>query len=214
MKKITFFSSIALISSLLWLGCSKEEDTLKTTVFKGKILEENSRTPVADARVIFYETLYSKTFGGGSITINLDTAFTDKEGNFSFDYTPSKGSSTELSVTASKKNYETTNAFTLSSTDSEVFITPYAWVKIRIVNVPPIEQSDWLTVWGWLRNGTHETEDFGITGKCDTAFTQKVLGNRKNWVAYTLSSSIKPKFQKIDTLYCKGLDTTFYQILY
>jgi hypothetical protein len=214
MKKVAFLSISILIISFLWLGCSKEEDTPKTTVFKGKILEENSRTPVADARVIFYETLYSKTFGGGSITINLDTAFTDKEGNFSFDYTPNASSSTELSVTASKKNYETTDAFTLSSTDSEVFITPYAWVKIRIVNVPPVDPSDWLTVWGWLRNGTHATENFGVTGKCDTVFTQKVRGNRKNWITYTLSSNSKPEFKKTDSLYCKGLDTTFHQILY
>lgn len=203
-----------LTISVLWFGCNKEDDTPKATVFKGKIVEENSKTPVEGARVIFYETLYSKTFGGGSITINLDTVFTDKEGRFSFDYTPSKGSSTELSVTASKKNYETTNAFTLSSADNNVFITPYAWVKIRIVNLPPVEPSDFIVLNGWLTDGSHATENFGASGKCDTTFIQKVRGNRKTLLGYYMTSNNKPEINKRDSLYCKGLDTTSYQILY
>lgn len=214
MKQFSFLLFILLSISILVSSCDKEPEPNPIKRLSGRVLQINTNIPVPNATVVLYVTKYSKNFGGPSISIALDTIVTDKEGNYAFTYEQTE-SSNEYSVVARADNFAKSGAFEVNNKSKvDIIIKPFAWIKVNVINTPPVEPSDWLIMWGWLRDGTSKTDRFSSHGKCDTTFVQKVIGNTKIGLVYTLESNTKPEIKKIDSIYCKSLDTTFHRILY
>ena len=209
MKKSFYFLAIILLISFLG-GCKKDNPTPSKSTVLGRVLQLNSTTPVPNAKVYLYESIWSGGLGGGEFTISKDTAVTNSKGEYSFEYT--QGSNSEFFVKAYADNYYTDNntRWTIESKKQvrDVIITPYAWISIRVINLPPVNINDDIKIGGdW---GGHD-QDVSKSGKCDTLFTKRVPGNQKTrvykWINYASTGLI-------DSVYCKGLDTTFYTITY
>ena len=209
MKKSFNFLAIVLIASFL-VSCKKDPATPPKSTVSGRVLQLNTKTPVPNARVYLYESIWSGGLGGGEFTISKDTAITNSKGEYSFEYI--QGSKSEFFVNAYANNYYTDSntRWTIESKKQvrDVIITPYAWISIRVINVPPTDNMDLIVVGGaW---GGHD-QDFSKSGKCDTIFTKRVPGNQKTkiskWIGYK-----DPVI--IDSVYCKGLDTILHTITY
>jgi hypothetical protein len=209
MKKLSFLFSIALIVSFL-VSCKKEDPTPTKATVSGKVLQLNSTIPVPNATVYLYESIWSGGLGGGEFTITKDTTVTNSKGEYSFEYT--EGKSSEFFVKAYADDYYTDNntRWTIDKKNQvrDVIITPYAWISIRVINTPPVNSNDAIKIGGdWSIN----QGDFYEDGPCDTVFTRKVRGNQKVLV-YKWINLVAPGI--IDSVYCKGSDTTFHTITY
>ena len=209
MKKSFNLLAIILIISFL-VSCKKDPATPSKSTVSGRVLQLNTKIPVPNARVYLYESIWSGGLGGGEFTISKDTAITNSKGEYSFEYI--QGSKSEFFVNAYANNYYTDSntRWTIESKKQvrDVIITPYAWISIRVINAPPVDANDEIKIGGdW---GGHD-QDFSKSGKCDTIFTKRVPGNQKTrvykWINYASSGLI-------DSVYCKGIDTTFHTITY
>ena len=211
MKKSFNFLAIILITSFL-ASCKKDPATPSKSTVSGRVLQLNTKTPVPNARVYLYESIWSGGLGGGEFTISKDTAITNSKGEYSFEYT--QGSKSEFFVNAYADNYYTDSntRWTIESKKQvrDVIIAPYAWVTLRVINVPPVDISDFISIggpWG-------STQDFNSSGKCDTTFTKRAIGNQKVAIAIFFLKNSKAYLDRRDSIYCKGIDTTFHTITY
>jgi hypothetical protein len=172
-------------------------------------LQLNSTIPVPNATVYLYESIWSGGLGGGEFTITKDTTVTNSKGEYSFEYT--QGKSSEFFVKAYADDYYTDNntRWTIENKNQvrNITITPYAWITMRIINAPPVKPSDEIEIGGDWRKELN----FYKAGSCDSLITRKVLGNQKT-VLYKWINLITPSIK--DSVYCKGLDTTFHTITY
>ena len=216
MKKSFNFLVIILIVSFL-ISCKKDNPTPAPTPVKamvtGKVLQLNSTTPVPNARVYLYESIWSGGLGGGEVNISKDTAITNSKGEYSFSYTKRSGS--EFFVKAYATNYYTNNntrwPIEGSKQVRDVIITPYSWVTLRVINDPSLNISNYIEIGGdW-----NTSEDFHKFGKCDTIFTKRVFGNQKTKIdIFYINDNSKVYLDRIDSFYCKGLDTISHSIKY
>ena len=209
MKKSFNFLAIILIISFL-ASCKKDPATPSKSTVSGRVLQLNTKTPVPNARVYLYESIWSGGLGGGEFTISKDTAITNSKGEYSFEYI--QGSKSEFFVNAYANNYYTdgNTRWTIESKKQvrDVIITPYAWISIRVINISPIKTNDEIEIGGeWGSSG----QNFYKLGKCDTIFIKKVKGNQKT-LLYKFINHVTPGI--IDSVYCKGIDTTYHTITY
>ena len=210
MKKSFKFLAIVLIASFL-VSCKKDPATPSKSTVSGRVLQLNTKTPVPNARVYLYESIWSGGLGGGEFTISKDTAITNSKGEYSFEYI--QGSKSEFFVNAYADSYYTDSntrwPIESSKQVRDVIIAPYAWISLRVINVPPIDNIDLITIAG--DGFTNEVDQFRKSGACDTIFTKRIRGNQKTliykWIGYK-----DPVI--IDSVYCKGLDTILYTIKY
>jgi hypothetical protein len=217
-KFFTMKNLIILMFSIFILSflpsCKKEDDTtpLTNATVQGRILQVYSTIPVANATVYLYETIAS---GNNAYTVSLDTVITNDKGEYSFKY--KRGSiSNEYFIRAFAKNFDNTPGnFYIKQKNSPSFdvpIFPYAWIGFRIINVPPFSNSDGIDISGYLQ-GSDQVSSIGINGRNDTTIIKKVIGNQKTSInIYT--SNEKGKIVYTDSVYCKGLDTTYHTITY
>lgn len=211
MKK-TFFLFAALLLSI-FLACKKDNPKPTTPtqgVVSGLVLQLNSTTPVPNATVNLYSSVWSGGLGGSEISRIVATTTTNDKGEYTFTY--DTNSSTEHFVKAYATNYYTNNntRWTIESNKQvrDIFIAPYAWIAVRVINLPPVSSNDEIAIGGdW---GGHD-QNFSKTGSCDTVFIKKIRGNQKTRL-YKFINFVAPGI--IDSVYCKGLDTTYHTITY
>ncbi len=216
MKKIIFLSLTLLIISFLG-SCKKDDNQLpdKATV-SGKVLALNTKDPVKGAKVLLYKSIFSGGIGGSSNTVVLDTTFTNDKGEYNFSYDSTLKS--EFFVRAYANNYFTGSNdrydIWTKKENIDITLTPYAWITLRVVNVPPVDDHDKISI---LNEWDQAAEQFYKNGKCDTIFTKRVFGNQKTklYIDIDAQTDNGNKIQDyIDSIYCKGLDTTFHTITY
>ncbi len=216
MKKILFLSLTLLIISFL-VSCKKDESTtpdVEETTVKGRIVQVYTTIPVPNATVYLYETVWSSSgglLGGGAHTVSLDTTVTNDKGEYSFTYKRRRGGN-EYFIRSFAKNFDEKPGnfyVTEKNSNMDVPIFPYAWIGFRIINAPPITNSDGIYLSGYLQ-GSEPLSYFAADGKCDTLIIKKVFGNKKT----PFLISIYNQKDRIDSIYCKGLDTTYHTIAY
>ena len=213
MKK-TFFLFAALLLSIFF-ACKKDNPKPTTPtqgVVSGLVLQLNSTTPVPNATVNVYSSVWSGGLGGSEISRIVATTTTNDKGEYTFTY--DTNSSTEHFVKAYANNYYTDNntRWTIESNKyvRNIIITPYAWVKLRVFNDLTIGTTNFISLSGpWS-----STEEFNKSGKCDTVFTKKVPGNTKISIGIFFLKDSKVYLDRRDSIFCKGLDTIQHTIIY
>ena len=172
MKKILFFSLTLLIISFLG-SCKKDESTtpdVEETTVKGRIVQVYTTIPVPNATVYLYETVRSSSgglLGGGAHTVSLDNTVTNDTGEYSFTYKRRRGGN-EYFIRSFAKNFDEKPGnfyVTEKNSNMDVPIFPYAWIKIRLINLPPVNASDYILVGGWIG------DSYTKSGKCDTIYS-------------------------------------------
>jgi hypothetical protein len=217
MKKLIFISLSILIISFLG-SCRKNDNptpNVEDDTVKGRIIQVYTTIPVPNATVYLYETVWSSSggvLGGGANTVSLDTAITNDKGEYSFTYKRRRGGN-EYFIRAFAENFDEKPGnfyITEKNSNMDVPVFPYAWIKFRIINVPPINNSDYILIGGWIG------DSYVKSGKCDTSFIKRAsIGNAKNSL-YKYQNNDKGDliFTRLDSIYCKGLDTTYHTIAY
>jgi hypothetical protein len=216
--KNLFFLTLCVIAIFSVVACHKDADTtdLVDTTVKGRILQVYSTTPVPNATVYLYETVFSSngTLGGSANTVSLDTVVTNDKGEYAFDYKRKRGGN-EYFIRAFAKNFDDKPGnfyVTGKNATMDVPIFPYAWIGFRIINAPPSGNSDGITITGYLRDFA-PLDYISLNGKADISIVKKVIGNQKTPISIYIENE-KGVNKYIDSVYCKGLDTTYHTITY
>jgi hypothetical protein len=208
MKKLIFIFLSVLIIKLL---ASCHALNSKFTRIEGKVVDMGSGKGIAGATVVIYECV-SGGFGGGRFCEPIDSVFTDKDGNYKYENATSDASSFDLR--AFKKNHTLDVSIGVSTgekyKDKNLTLRAHAWVKFHVKNVNPFNEYDLIKSPGAIGAGNYNY----LGTKIDTTYLiGPYTGNIKHEIFWV---TIKNKQQKSysDSLFCKGLDTTFYEIKY
>jgi hypothetical protein len=87
---------------------------------------------------------------------------------------------------------------------------PFAWLKVHLVNVNPVNSEDEVYLVGPWESAY---SDRLFYGKQDTTFIKKIGGGIKFSLFYTITKKeIETKYR--DSILVKGLDTLTYPIRY
>lgn len=201
-----------LLTGLLLIGLSacwdKQQDF---TDISGRIIEKGSNKGVADAQVVFYQCI-SGGIGQGSLCEPIDTISTDANGYYQ--YTMENDETVSYHIEAYKPNY-TMQTLQIAqggrtTKKADIVLLPHAWIKFHVKNVNPVDENDFI-----IAPGSTGTGSYYFYGKSvDTTY---LLGNRVgnlfnkiDW--YTNKNNTYRQY--LDSIFCKPLDTTFYEIKY
>ena len=205
MKKSFYFLTIILLISILG-GCKKE----KSTRIEGRVLEKGSNKPVAGAKIIFSECVAGEGTFSPSVCLDVETTTTDADGKYVF--VKEADTADRYRIRAEKNNYgkpiEVYQVATAGEkTKNMDFTLPaFAWIKFHVKNVNPFDGSDLIIA-----------PEYEFTGSnIDTIYTlggNRYVGNKKVAVYWTITRQFKT-VQFMDSIYCKSLDTVFYEIKY
>ncbi len=206
-----------MLFGAMWaaVGCQKEPPPVIRTIQKGRVLAYGTKKPIAGAQVILYECSSDGMLFGSYYCEAIDTLITDKTGEYFFDLTNkvSKGGySYEVGVSA--EGYAkpfAIDVFGGQTREKDFILDPFAWVKIFVKNEPPVDINDIIKVNGDWGGGSFD----GLTafGDCDTSIKRQVRGNRPIYIYYFLENNGTKTFVG-DSVYCKGFDTTRFEVNY
>jgi hypothetical protein len=216
MKKITIISLTVLIISLL-ASCDKNNpEPVKTKgEVTGRVLALNSKDPVPNAKVTLYKSIWSGGLIGGSAnTVEVSATTTNSNGEYSFSFDYKTGDDYFMLASADKYLFNNNTRWTIEEKKQvrDIILKPYAWIKLRVINVPPTDEQDYFNVGGYIGQAAETFTSYGK--KCDTVLVKQVFGNQKTLLYISNWSANKPKLHYTDSVYCKGLDTTFHTIMY
>jgi hypothetical protein len=198
-----------LMMGLYGFGCEKETANPIHTV-SGRVLEYGTKKPVPNASI--YVMQYYGTLLGAEGFNLLDSTKTDANGKYTFKTT--EGDYIKVAKQGYFKMYSTDYAHIpidilskrATSVTKDIVIDPIGWLKIHVKNVKPVADNDAISL-----SGCSPTL---IEGKVVDKFTLcQMRGNRKNdfyYFVYKGTNSITYQ----DSVYIKGLDTTYYNINY
>ena len=198
-------------------SCKKE----KSTRIEGRVLEKGSNKPVAGAKIIFSECVAGEGSFSPSVCLDVETTTTDAEGKYVF--VKESDTADRYRIRAEKNNYgkpiEVYQVATAGEkTKNMDFTLPaFAWIKFHVKNTKAFDNNDLI-----VAPGTDGLSGYYFYGKnIDTTYVlgnkylgnQYFLGNFKNNISWFVTrNSIQKHFR--DSIYCKALDTTFYEIKY
>lgn len=209
MKQYSFLLFITLIISLL-SSCGKAKGR---TQIEGQVLEKGSNRPVANANVIFSQCVAGDGTFSPKICLDIETVKTDAEGRFTF--TKDDDDADEYRIRAEKENYgKTVEVFQTAPAEEKtknikLTLPAFAWIKFHIKNVNPFDDSDLI-----IGPGSSGTGSYYFYGKkVDTIYSIRYIGNSDNNINwYITKNGINTSHSQ--SIYTKGLDTSFYEIKY
>ena len=217
MKKSFNFLAIILIIS--FLGSCKKDNTIPPTIVKGQVVEQSSNKPIEGVKVVLMEGTFGKSSGTYSY-YPLDTFLTDKSGNFTYEH------KLPQTLKAYRLWYFKDNYFDISSVSDNVKVTdiednktinpkikmsPFAWLKIRVVNDKPFDEFDEIKIGGPWEAGGLDDRYYGK--KVDITFIKLTQGGKKSDLTWWVYKGKDAKFTQ-DSVYIKPRDTTYYEIKY
>ena len=214
MKKISYFLAIVLI--IRFLANCRKDNPIPPTIVKGQVIEQGSNKPLEGVKVVLMEGTFGNSSGNYSYH-PIDTFLTDKSGNFTYEHKlPQTLKDYELwyyknnyfDISSKSNNVRITN-ITESKTISPIIrMSPFAWLRIRAINSNPFDEFDAFSI-----KVTDKDWDFyGI--KVDETFIEKVQGGKKQAFSWIIQRNQKWGKTFVDSVYCKGRDTTYYEIKY
>lgn len=181
MKQFSFLFITLIISFLS--SCDKD-DPIPPTIVNGQVLEQGSNKPLEGVKVILMEGTFSGSSGSYSY-YPIDTFLTDKNGKYFYEH----------KLAASRKAYElwyakdsyfdisnisfndrTTRVSLNKTLNTTIKLVPFAWLKIHLVNIKPINSEDRIYLVGPWESAYSDRNFYGA--KIDTNFIKKVEGGK------------------------------------
>lgn len=188
-KKIFFY--YLFIAFFLVSSCKKE----KYIIVSGRILNEQTKTPINGLSVCLSQTFGSNSFGSGGGWSIIETKTTDNSGVFSFYVKVTEDGEWKVDINATPyyNSKYSTNWFTVYP-DTKYSKTIY------------IYRNTTLTVNSITNNQLGATDTFymelpGIACKCDNLTTTRAKGNAYNIISWTvIRNNLTNHFK--DSIYC------------
>ena len=140
-------------------ACRKEDNTTSAT---GRVLQFGTNIPIEGATVYLQECSSEGLFTGTGACTTIDTVITGVDGRYEFIDFSSAGSHSiiaeanqyyDLLESVSVVDFENDNM-------NDIVLTPYAWLKLHIKNINPVDELDKVQIASEL--GLSWTEFSGI----------------------------------------------------
>jgi hypothetical protein len=202
-----------LMMALYGFGCQKQSTERGIATVSGRVVTYGTKTPVPDATI--YVLGYKGELFGPQIYFITDSVKTDANGKYTFKTNEGRF----LKIV--KKDYFKMNIDDYAVIDvspietrnttvaqPDIVIDPVGWLKIRVKNVKPEADNDNI---GFSNYSCAPNEIYGKLVDAVTICPQR--GNRKNNIIYFVNKHGISVFHQ-DSIYIKGLDTTYYSINY
>ncbi len=204
MKKPFLILFMLLMVLCQFWNCSKPTRNEWQTIVNGKAVEYNTTVPVTNARV--------QLFAG---TRTQAEVVTDVKGAFHFDFIATPGTVYSVFVTPDrtnpKKKYFQTRIWNIAEGQINTFdypVTPYAYLKIHVKNINPVDSFDKFVISYLLQNpefyGKNVDTTFigGVTANENLAFNKIIYrGGNQTVIRDTIQST-------------PAHDTTFVEMFY
>ncbi|MBL0292974.1 MAG: carboxypeptidase regulatory-like domain-containing protein [Saprospiraceae bacterium] len=184
---------IFLFSILLFASCKKDFEGIE---IKGRITEVGSGKPVSGAKVTIVGrgSDGSPWLSGGGISAIVDSVFTDANGHYSYRNVESPFGGYIILI--SKDKYQPANpphGFDNGFPHNfDYQLQPYAWVKIHLKNVNPVNESDWVEFFGSFARSISTADNIYMGMNVDKIIYEPTYGNYKILIYYKyIKSNIK-----------------------
>lgn len=190
-------------------GCRLDGETL----VEGKIVDQHTGQPIGNGYVV----VYSANKGGNSYGY-LTEKGTDTGGRFAFTF---EGNGDMILRGFTDKGYFSDweeGAVKLksgrSNKDLKVKMLAPAWVKVKLVNVPPLEVAPLIGVGGFCpdENGQSSVQMFYI--KSDTTFTKRIIAHLERGIAWVIRAQDGTDTKYSTQVNAASLDTVELRIEY
>jgi hypothetical protein len=211
---------IILILSIFTLSffasCCKEP-TIPPSIVNGQVVEFGTAKPIENVMVVLMEGTYGGFSSGTYSFYPIDTFLTDANGRYSYEHKiPSSRKiyelwyfkSTYFDISNVGENDKVTSVEENKTKSVVTKMSPFAWLKIRVVNDKPFDDGDYMSI-----EVTDQDRKF-YGDKVNQTFIEKVNGNAKQKFSWIIQRNLKWGQVFIDSVYCKGHDTTYYQLRY
>mgnify|MGYP001210712572 CR=1 FL=1 len=185
---IIFFFSI-----LLFAACKKDFEGIE---IKGRITEVGSGKPVAGAKVFIIGIGPGDGFlspGNGNESI-VDTVFSNENGDYRFRREDSPFGGYRIIIKRDKyqDKYPSRGIDWHSVNTFDIQLQPYAWVKIHLKNVNPVNESDWVEFFGSFARSISTADNIYMGMNVDKIIYEPTYGNYKILIYYKyIKSNIK-----------------------
>jgi hypothetical protein len=215
MKNLIILTFSILIISFL-VSCDKDDPILPTIV-NGQVLEQGSNKPLEGVKVVLMEGTYNGISSGTYSFYPIDTFLTDKNGKYSYEHkTPFDKKAYELwyfkdkyfDISSFSENDRITRIEYNKTKIVSTKMYPFAWLSIRVINTMSFDAGDLLSL--TITNNNLKFHGTSVS----TIASEIVRGGRKQDFVWIIQRNGKWGQTFIDSVYCMGHDTTYYQIKY
>ncbi len=208
MKNLQFFLLCALLSLL---SCDKDDPI---TAISGHVTTLGTADPVVDAKIVLYGgTSNGNLSNPGTFVDRIDSVYTDAAGFYEFSFDASRYP--VLDMVAEKESYFTKDVkqglISRQENVADIVMDPFAWVKLHVKNVMPVNVDDGILVSGsWGGGGTLNTAGQNV----DEIKILKLRGNKEYDLRWTVIKSGIGELSYKETFTLSPQDTTLFEIFY
>lgn len=187
MKNLNFLQlTFLLLLFLLNSSCKRLDGE---TIVEGKVVDRNTGAHVPNARLVLFSS-DGRSVGGAYNTVELEKQ-ADGDGNFSFSFNGKSSKNYALRAFTDLGHFtEWTEAAYLeegrNNKKLKLKVHSPAWVKVKLVNVPPKNQIAQFHIQGFQSDSKGSSSVTLNFLQEDTTFIRVVMGNRENGFLYII----------------------------
>jgi hypothetical protein len=208
--KTLYKATFIAITALYCVSCEPNNKDIPITTVTGRVITYGTKTPVAGA------TVYLQQPDANWVTTIRDSTKTDINGKYTFKNIKeaSAWGIRNPNFLATKKGYFVPEfyevVFTHSPVIDDIVIDPIGWLKIKVKKVTPFNIHDRIAF--YTKNAAPIGNIIGQSS--DSILTYPLKGNRKQNIMYYVEINNNKNIKYEDSMYIKGLDTTYYEVKY
>jgi hypothetical protein len=213
LKKELLFLLILL--TVLLTGCFKEYSSPSgTTRIQGFLLEYGSEKPLEGIALYLKEITSTSTTSGSFGTTTVDSFYTNEDGYFNYEF-EDDGTKGYIASYQKIPGYYDVDFLTVNTGNNiglQSFADPYAWLKLRVKNVNPVNQNDKIRFGHpYSSSGSGWQELYGTD--VDEIYLWQGKGYYSNDLIWKVSKlGISTEYK--ESLFLPAHDTMYYEILY